>query len=95
MIKLGMLDFDTSHAIEFARRLNHRGVLRFEREGLREGECGKRPGNGTGKIGSFQRNKSPRRGGSGGLVNDFEHRKAVRSRIIESLGIQHGRAPGE
>jgi hypothetical protein len=26
MIKLGMLDFDTSHAIEFARRLNHRGV---------------------------------------------------------------------
>jgi hypothetical protein len=26
MIKLGMLDFDTSHVVEFARRLNHRGI---------------------------------------------------------------------
>jgi predicted dehydrogenase len=26
MIKLGMLDFDTSHVIEFARRLNHKGI---------------------------------------------------------------------
>jgi virulence factor len=25
-IKLGMLDFDTSHVIEFAKRLNHRGI---------------------------------------------------------------------
>jgi hypothetical protein len=26
MIKLGMLDFDTSHVVEFARRLNHQGI---------------------------------------------------------------------
>jgi hypothetical protein len=26
MIKLGILDFDTSHAVEFARRLNHRDI---------------------------------------------------------------------
>jgi hypothetical protein len=26
MIKLGMLDFDTSHVVEFARRLHHKGV---------------------------------------------------------------------
>jgi virulence factor len=26
MIRLGMLDFDTSHVVEFARRLNHRGI---------------------------------------------------------------------
>ncbi len=26
MIKLGMLDFDTSHVVEFARRLNHKGI---------------------------------------------------------------------
>jgi hypothetical protein len=26
MIKLGMLDFDTSHVVEFARRLNHRDI---------------------------------------------------------------------
>lgn len=26
MIRLGMLDFDTSHAIEFTRRLNHHGI---------------------------------------------------------------------
>lgn len=26
MIKLGMIDFDTSHVVEFARRLNHRGI---------------------------------------------------------------------
>jgi virulence factor len=26
MIKLGMLDFDTSHAVEFTKRLNHKGV---------------------------------------------------------------------
>jgi virulence factor len=28
MLKLGMLDFDTSHAIEFTRRLNHKGVAK-------------------------------------------------------------------
>jgi predicted dehydrogenase len=28
MIKLGVLDFDTSHAVEFTRRLNHKGVAR-------------------------------------------------------------------
>jgi virulence factor len=27
MIKLGMLDFDTSHVVEFARRLNHKGIV--------------------------------------------------------------------
>ena|SRR5439155_13759102 len=26
MIRLGMLDFDTSHVVEFARRLNHKGI---------------------------------------------------------------------
>ncbi len=26
MIKLGMLDFDTSHVVEFAKRLNHKGI---------------------------------------------------------------------
>jgi virulence factor len=26
MIKLGLLDFDTSHAVEFTKRLNHKGV---------------------------------------------------------------------
>ncbi len=26
MIKLGLLDFDTSHAVEFTRRLNHKGI---------------------------------------------------------------------
>src|SRR5438477_1944430 len=26
MIKLGMLDFDTSHVVEFARRLHHQGI---------------------------------------------------------------------
>ena len=26
MIKLGMLDFDTSHVVQFARRLNHVGI---------------------------------------------------------------------
>jgi predicted dehydrogenase len=26
MIKLGLLDFDTSHVVEFTRRLNHKGV---------------------------------------------------------------------
>ena len=26
MIKLGILDFDTSHAIEFTKRLNHKGI---------------------------------------------------------------------
>src|SRR5437868_4048381 len=26
MIKLGMLDFDTSHVVEFAKRLHHKGV---------------------------------------------------------------------
>src|ERR1700740_1684993 len=26
MIKLGMLDFDTSHVVEFATRLNHKGI---------------------------------------------------------------------
>src|SRR6266849_5850585 len=28
MIKLGMLDFDTSHVVEFARRLHHKGVAK-------------------------------------------------------------------
>lgn len=28
MIKLGMLDFDTSHVIEFAKRLNHKGIAK-------------------------------------------------------------------
>jgi hypothetical protein len=26
MIKLGLLDFDTSHAVEFVKRLNHKGI---------------------------------------------------------------------
>ena len=26
MLKLGILDFDTSHAVEFTRRLNHKEV---------------------------------------------------------------------
>src|SRR6516162_7260625 len=26
MIKLGVLDFDTSHVVEFTKRLNHKGV---------------------------------------------------------------------
>jgi predicted dehydrogenase len=26
MIKLGMIDFDTSHVVEFAKRLNHKGI---------------------------------------------------------------------
>ena len=26
MIKLGMVDFDTSHSVEFTRRLNHKGI---------------------------------------------------------------------
>ena len=26
MIKLGVLDFDTSHVVEFSRRLNHKGI---------------------------------------------------------------------
>lgn len=28
MIRLGILDFDTSHAVEFAKRLNHQGVAK-------------------------------------------------------------------
>src|SRR6476661_3554281 len=28
MIKLGMLDFDTSHSVEFTKRLNHKGTAR-------------------------------------------------------------------
>jgi predicted dehydrogenase len=28
MIKLGMLDFDTSHVVEFAKRLNHKGIAK-------------------------------------------------------------------
>src|SRR5262245_5424219 len=28
MIRLGMLDFDTSHAVEFTKRLNHKGIAR-------------------------------------------------------------------
>src|SRR5438477_910788 len=28
MIKLGMLDFDTSHVVEFARRLHHQGIAK-------------------------------------------------------------------
>jgi virulence factor len=27
MIRLGMLDFDTSHAVEFTKRLNHKGIV--------------------------------------------------------------------
>src|SRR5438270_1151069 len=27
-IRLGILDFDTSHAVEFTRRLNHKGIAR-------------------------------------------------------------------
>ena len=26
MIKLGVLDFDTSHVVEFTKRLNHKGI---------------------------------------------------------------------
>ena len=26
MIRLGMLDFDTSHVVAFAQRLNHQGI---------------------------------------------------------------------
>ncbi len=26
MIRLGILDFDTSHAVEFTKRLNHKGI---------------------------------------------------------------------
>ena len=28
MIKLGILDFDTSHTIEFTKRLNHNGIAK-------------------------------------------------------------------
>ena len=28
MIKLGMLDFDTSHVVEFAKRINHEGIAK-------------------------------------------------------------------
>ena len=28
MLKLGMLDFDTSHVVEFARRLHHKGIAK-------------------------------------------------------------------
>jgi hypothetical protein len=30
MIRLGILDFDTSHAVEFTRRLNHKGIAKSQ-----------------------------------------------------------------
>jgi hypothetical protein len=30
MIKLGVIDFDTSHVVEFTKRLNHKGIARDE-----------------------------------------------------------------
>ena len=38
MIRLGMLDFDTSHVVEFAKRLNHVKVPQDEWMGMVNGQ---------------------------------------------------------